>query len=228
MDRSTHDATVRLRAAALWLAVTAVLTGVGLLAVPPAHALATSPAADFTGLLVQLCSVAALAAGGWLWLVTSGVVVDAARGAACAPDRAARVPGAVRRTLLAACGVAALTATPAAADDTGTGRRTGPTLPAGALHGLALPDRPAGAPADAAPAGPSATTPVVRVRAGDSLWSIAARHLGPTAGVPEVAAYWRRIHRLNADLIGPDPDLVVPGQQLRLPPGDHPPRRSNP
>lgn len=55
-----------------------------------------------------------------------------------------------------------------------------------------------------------------RVRPGDSLWSIAERHM-PGAGPTEIDAGWRRIHRANRAVIGPDPDLIIPGTTLRLP-----------
>ena len=55
-----------------------------------------------------------------------------------------------------------------------------------------------------------------RVRPGDSLWSIADRHM-PGAQPTEIDAGWRRIHRDNRAVIGPDPDLIIPGTTLRLP-----------
>ncbi|HET8594253.1 MAG TPA: LysM peptidoglycan-binding domain-containing protein [Intrasporangium sp.] len=62
----------------------------------------------------------------------------------------------------------------------------------------------------------------VTVRRGDSLWSIAARHLGSGASDHEVAHAWPRWYAANADLIGQDPDLIHPGQRLRIPDsGDH-------
>jgi nucleoid-associated protein YgaU len=69
------------------------------------------------------------------------------------------------------------------------------------------------------------TAPVetVTVRRGDSLWSIAARHLGAGATDAEIAVAWPAWHALNADLIGDDPDLIHPGLRLRVPTdGDHP------
>jgi nucleoid-associated protein YgaU len=59
----------------------------------------------------------------------------------------------------------------------------------------------------------------VRVRAGDSLWLIAARRLGPSADPAEVAAAWPRWYRTNRALIGDDPDLIMPGQLLTPPAG---------
>lgn len=57
----------------------------------------------------------------------------------------------------------------------------------------------------------------VVVRTGDSLWSIAAAHLASGATDAEIAASWPRWYRANADVIGPDPDRVYPGQVLRTP-----------
>jgi len=57
----------------------------------------------------------------------------------------------------------------------------------------------------------------VVVRAGDTLWALAERALPAGADNGAVTARWHRIYRLNRDLIGPDPDLIQPGQRLRLP-----------
>jgi nucleoid-associated protein YgaU len=57
----------------------------------------------------------------------------------------------------------------------------------------------------------------VVVRRGDTLWDIAARHLGQDASPAEIAAEWPRWHAANSAVIGPDPDLLLPGQRL-LPP----------
>jgi nucleoid-associated protein YgaU len=71
------------------------------------------------------------------------------------------------------------------------------------------------------PAGPGASGAHVVVR-GDCLWHIAAERLLTRLGRPPtdgetataVHAWWVT----NADVIGPDPDLLLPGQVLR-PPG---------
>ncbi|MBM6404393.1 LysM peptidoglycan-binding domain-containing protein [Phycicoccus sp. CSK15P-2] len=62
-----------------------------------------------------------------------------------------------------------------------------------------------------------ATTDEVVVRRGDSLWAIAARHLGEGATDAEVAEAWPRWHAANRAVVGPDPDLLRPGQVLRVP-----------
>jgi nucleoid-associated protein YgaU len=61
----------------------------------------------------------------------------------------------------------------------------------------------------------------VVVHRGDTLWAIAARHLGPGATAEEVAQAWPRWHESNRSVIGDDPDLLLPGQQL-TPPPPHP------
>jgi LysM domain len=59
--------------------------------------------------------------------------------------------------------------------------------------------------------------PVVVVHRGDTLWAIAARHLGPAATDAQVAAEWPRWHAANRSTIGAEPDLILPGQQLVAP-----------
>lgn len=58
----------------------------------------------------------------------------------------------------------------------------------------------------------------VVVRRGDSLWDIAARHLGPGATAGQIAHEWPRWFAANRLAIGPDPDLLLPGQLLVPPP----------
>lgn len=197
---------VRVRATLLWLTVTAAQAGLVALTAPLVRGLATAPGPTFADALVQACAAAALVAGLLLWLATTEVVRDVLR------DRLSsrRVVGPVRLALLAACGVTVLATSPAqAGSDTPVG--TGAPLSAEALAGLPLPDRPV------APRLGAVATDVVTVRAGDSLWTIAERRLGPAASRADVASYWLRVRALNADVLAPDPDLIQPGQTLRLP-----------
>lgn len=53
------------------------------------------------------------------------------------------------------------------------------------------------------------------VAAGDTLWGIAARVLA-TDDPRRIARYWPKIHRANRAAV-PDPNLIRPGQVLRLP-----------
>ncbi len=57
----------------------------------------------------------------------------------------------------------------------------------------------------------------VVVRRGDTLWSIAARHLGPHPSEAEVAHAWPAWFDTNRAVVGDDPDLLLPGQVLRAP-----------
>lgn len=57
----------------------------------------------------------------------------------------------------------------------------------------------------------------VVVRRGDTLWDIAARHLGPSATDAEIAQAWPQWFTANRAVIGPDPDRLVPGQLLHPP-----------
>jgi nucleoid-associated protein YgaU len=68
-----------------------------------------------------------------------------------------------------------------------------------------------------APAPAASDAAEVVVRRGDSLWSIAARHLGPGASDAEIAEAWPAWYTTNRDVVGDDPDLILPGQVLQAP-----------
>jgi hypothetical protein len=57
----------------------------------------------------------------------------------------------------------------------------------------------------------------VTVLAGDTLWDIAARQLGPDASDVEVALHWPRWYQANVAAIGENPDVLLPGQILKSP-----------
>jgi nucleoid-associated protein YgaU len=60
------------------------------------------------------------------------------------------------------------------------------------------------------------------VQHGDTLWDLAAAELGPEATDSDIAARWPEWYAANRALIGPDPDLLTPGQVLRIPAPGHP------
>lgn len=66
---------------------------------------------------------------------------------------------------------------------------------------------------------PSLTAPgsTVTVRAGDTLWDLAAAQLGSLATDHEVARHWPAWHEANRTVIGPDPHRLLPGQVLAVP-----------
>lgn len=103
----------------------------------------------------------------------------------------------------------------------GTASATASTLTATAAATAApAPDAPA--------AGLSATSHIAKasappatyvVRPGDSLWAIAAHHLGPGASDAAIAAEWPRWYRANLAVIGSNPSLLHVGTRLAVPHG---------
>ncbi len=198
-----------------WAVVSLSAVATGLLA-PTAPTLAsevTGP--SFPDAAVAAASLLVLAIAAWSLLVSATILLGASSRVVTAIT-----PAVLRRALLVGA-AGALTITPAHAD---------PASTSDAQHhvvsGLALPDRPdspatthsastpTAAPADAGPSGR------VRVRPGDTLWAIAARSLPDSASDADVAAATVAWHRANLDVIGADPDLIVPAQLLAPPSGE--------
>ncbi|WP_168223562.1 LysM peptidoglycan-binding domain-containing protein [Pseudarthrobacter sp. NIBRBAC000502772] len=65
--------------------------------------------------------------------------------------------------------------------------------------------------------GPPASLSEVTVLAGDTLWDIASRHLGPAASDVDVALHWPRWYEANKSRIGESPHVLLPGQILKAP-----------
>ncbi|MEU9256532.1 peptidoglycan DD-metalloendopeptidase family protein [Streptomyces sp. NPDC048270] len=79
----------------------------------------------------------------------------------------------------------------------------------------ATPSRPQPRPAKPTPSAkpaPAQASKTYEVAAGDTLYSIALEQLGNAA-----QGNWQPIYDANRTLIGPDPDLIRPGQRLRIP-----------
>ena len=161
---------------------------------------------------------------------TAGALVAAV--AAGAPAMAAQAPGASDDLGWAPTASASAPAEPA----------PGPDASPGAEPAAPRPDPAAGAPsgetsAAEAPAGdppaaeaPSAPATTHQVSAGESLWSITEELLGagaagaptdPSSGGPSaqarVARAWPILYAANAESIGADPDLILPGTVLSVP-----------
>lgn len=200
----------------------------------------------FADALLALCATVLLGSVGWL-LITASLTAVVHLAAEVVPhSRSVRrlcratertCPRPVRQVVAAVLGAALSTgmaSAPAAAvagrspsvdrgDDRVTSRpdtdRAPAILPAG-LTGLPLPDRTTGSrppsPAAQPHKGPQGTASV-RVRPGQSLWSIAEGLLGAPATDREISHGWQRLHRANSGRIGPDPDLILPGTRLVVP-----------
>jgi resuscitation-promoting factor RpfA len=56
------------------------------------------------------------------------------------------------------------------------------------------------------------------VKRGDTLWDIAASQLPAGASAQEITNEWHRWYQANKDVIGEDPNLILPGQVLQAPP----------
>ena len=80
------------------------------------------------------------------------------------------------------------------------------------LDGLPFPDR--GTTAESTPV---STGGHHVVQAGESLWTIATEALPPDATAAQVASTSAAWYDANRSAIGPDPDLILPGQQLTAP-----------
>ncbi|MDT9594911.1 hypothetical protein RDV89_17615 [Nocardioides zeae] len=195
-------------------------------------------------MIAALAATVVLVAGPWCWLLAVVTCCDAVRGRT---RRRVGCPAWVHRGVLAACGLALVTtAVPAQAEerpapagqlvtDASVGAATGGAVGTSPgreelLDGLPLPDRPATPAAPAAPDRPDAPEPqvvptpsaasvatTVVVAAGDSLWSIAADLL-PHADDATLVAAVATLHDANAAVVGPHPDLVLPGQRLDVRP----------
>ena len=212
---------------------------------PPARALAVlcspSVAAQPVEPLVAAVALLAWALACWLLLVallTGGSRLPGLLGSACAHVLRRSAPAAVRRAVAVALGVGVALGS--------TGGSAAAANPAPSVAAAAAPQPSAlalGGPVrDLAPRADRvqdpapdldwpATSPSARharppagrvvVHAGDTLWDITEEHL-PGASEAQVAAAWPAWWAANRDVIGPDPDLLHPGQQLQPPAGSAP------
>jgi len=178
-----------------------------------AEGLAAQP---FERVVVGLAAAALVGCAAWAWAVTGIVVGLALAGRSRAEVRG--VPRWLRAGVLLACGLAVVGAGSAARADDETVRARADRAPL-ALDGLPFPDRVVG--------GPQAPLRMHLVAPGDTLWDIAAADLGSHPAGSRITAHWHRIHAANRAVIGADPDLIRPGQVLRIP-SPLPDRREEP
>jgi len=199
----------RARCLLVWIVATAATVLTIVWAAPDLRAVPSAP--SFDRLVVGVAAGALVASAVWAWGVTGIVVAQALGGRQRAPARG--VPRRLRALVLLACGLVVVSGGAVSAADGGHG---GPPDPREVLAGLPPPERVlSGLRQD--PAGPEPADRVHVVRAGDTLWDIAAAALSEPADDQRITAHWHRIHRLNRAVVGADPDLIHPGQRLRMP-----------
>lgn len=151
--------------------------------------LSRSGPADLTAIVVYASGIAAAALLSWATLLSLVAAVDM--------NVARRLGPAWLVTLAVGAGAVGV---PAAASEH-------------PLDGLSPPDRPVSQPAD--PSTSSAREHIVVD--GDSLWSIVAASGPADADATEIAHGVHAWHQHNRAVIGPDPDVLLPGRRLTEP-----------
>jgi len=183
-----------------------------------------------------------LALGALLTVASAAAPASGAVGRLVGRWSAATTPALIRRVVGAGLGVAVLTAGmpgaalagPSVAAATAPGRPDHvaeldpawwPTTPGPVAGGSAPPaaQQAAGPARSSAPraegVGAAVNRPrTVTVSPGDTLWGLAARHLGVGASAARISAEWPRWYAVNRLAIGPDADLLRPGIRLLVPP----------
>ena len=178
------------------------------------------PAAPgFPDLLMALAAWLMVGCACWSTVISAAALLEATTTGRVRATVWVGCPPALRRLLVAGIGAALVSGVP--------GQTQAVTVATTSLT-WASSDRPAPAgqralPVPARPVGRPSPSPRVLVRPGDNLWQLAAVRLPASASDGEVALQVERIHRRNQEVIGPDPDLIHPGQRLVVPvPGQHP------
>ena len=168
----------------------------------------------YDALLLALAAWVLFGSAAWAMLIGIAAVVEATSAGRIPATAWVGCPRSVRRLLLTGLGVALVGAGPVQTSAT-----------ASAEAPLPVPARPVGTVQADGNADPR---PVLAVRPGDSLWRIAEQRLPSAASTDQVAALVHRLHHRNRRVIGPDPDLIRPGQRLSVPPGANVPSSTNP
>ena len=161
----------------------------------------------YDDLLLALAAWVLLGCAAWAVAIGAAAVVETTSSGRLPATAWVGCPRSLRHLLLTGLGVALVGAGPVP-----------PPATASAQPPLPVPARPVGSVHAETPAG-------LVVRPGDTLWQLATDRLRSSASPGEVAALVADLHHRNRGVIGPDPDLIRPGQRLAVPPG---PTRSEP
>jgi len=158
----------------------------------------------YDDLLLAVAAWVLLGCAAWGLAIVVAAVVEATSSGRFRATAWVGCPPALRRLLLAGLGVALVGAGPVTSHASAAEQ---PQLP--------VPARPVGTVQADPQAEPQAH---VVVNLGDTLWQLAEKRLRPSGSPGEVAAFVEDIHRHNRKVIGPNPDLIRPGQRLAVPP----------
>lgn len=175
--------------------------------------------ATFGMLVTELAAWTVVGCCLWALALLLAAATEAVTCGRVAATQAVPCPDRLRRAVLVAVGAAVVCtlASPADADEVGSAPSASYGLPRTAPPAqLPVPARPEGV----LRAGAGARLPrahrAVVVREGDSLWDLVATRM-PGADDRWVAGAVAATYRANRRVIGPDPDLIRPGQRLVLP-----------
>ena len=158
---------------------------------------------EYDDLLLALAAWVLLGCAAWAVAIGVAAVVETTSSGRLRATAWVGCPRSLRRLLLTGLGVALVGAGPVQ-----------PQATASAQPPLPVPARPVGS-VHADP------RPGLVVHPGDTLWQLAADRLRSSASPGEVAALVHDLHHRNRGVIGPDPDLIRPGQRLAVPPRTH-------
>lgn len=164
---------------------------------------------SFGDLLVTGALWALAVGAAWAALIVAAAVIEVASSGRLALTARTGCPAPARRALLAGLGIVlasggAVVTSPVSAAPAPSASGTRSQL------GLPVPARPTGVRA-------AVPRQRVEVQPGDSLWRLSQQRSRATATDEDVARLVARTYRTNRRVIGPDPDLIQPGQHLRIP-----------
>jgi len=174
----------------------------------------------FADLLTASAAWLLIGCATWAILLTTAALAETTTAGRVRATAWVGCPRSWRRVLVAGVGVALVggVSGPTSATATVTASETASSADRAAgswQRVLPVPARPVGRVA-------SGRSPRVLVRPGDTLWHLAADRLPPSSSDGEVTHLVERVHQRNRVLIGPDPDLIHPGQRLVFPmPAQH-------
>jgi hypothetical protein len=161
----------------------------------------------YDDLLLAFAGWVLLGCGAWALAIVVAAIVETTSSGRLRATAWVGCPPSLRHLLLTGLGVALVGAGPVHASASAVDQ---PPLP--------VPARPVGTAQSGGQVHPQ--THLV-VHPGDTLWHLAATRLRTSASPRDVATLVENLHRHNRKVIGPDPDLIRPGQHLAVPPRAH-------